>query len=77
MHKKNIQYNILFRRSMSEPFSKNSSIIDDYEYSNIRIKLPSNTIRIRICAISSVQIYLDSHSANMRHPNIFGYLFGT
>ena len=53
MHK-NIQYNILFRGSMSEPFSKMFSISDEYEYSNIRIKLPSNIIHIRIRAISGV-----------------------
>ena len=62
---------------MSEPFSKISSISDDYEYSNIRIKLPSNIIRIRIRAISGTQIYSDIHSVNMWYPNIFGYSFGT
>ena len=44
---------------------------------NIRIKLPLNIIRIRIRAISGVQIYLNICLVNMRHPNIFGYLFGT
>ena len=66
-----------FRGSLSEPLSKITSISDEYEYSNIRIKLPSNIIRIRICDISSVQIYLDICLVNMWHPNIFGYLFGT
>ena len=56
---------------MSEPFSKISSISDEYEYSNIRIRLPSNIIRIRIRAISGVQIYSDIRSVNMWHPNIF------
>ena len=76
MHK-NIQYNILFSGSMSEPFSKMLSISDEYEYSNIRIKLPSNIIRICICEISGVRIYLDICSVNIGHPNIFGYSFGT
>ena len=35
---------------------------DEHEYSNIRIKWPSNIIRIRIRAISPVRIYLDIHS---------------
>ena len=54
-----------------------SSISDEYEYSNIRIKLPSNIIGIRICASSGVQIYSDIRSVNMGYPNIFGYSFGT
>ena len=33
-------------------------------------------IRIRICAISEVQIYSDIHSVNMLHTNIFVYSFG-
>ena len=60
---------------MSEPFSKVSSISDEYEYLNIRIKLPSNIIRIH--AISGVRMYLDIRSVNVWHPNIFGYSIGT
>ena len=59
------------------PYKKISSISDKYEYSNIRIKLPSNIICICIRAISGVRIYSDIHSLNMLYPNIFGYLFGT
>ena len=73
----NIQYNILFRGSMSEPFSQISSISDEYEYLNIQIKLPANTIRICICAISGIKIYSDICLVNMWHTNLFGYLFGT
>ena len=62
---------------MSEPFSKISSISDDYEYSNIRIKLPSNIIRIRIRAISGVRIYSDIRLVNMWHLNLFRYSFVT
>ena len=76
MHK-NILYNIFFRLSMSEPFSKISSISDEYEYLNIQIILPSNIICIRIRAISGVRIYWDIRLVNMWHPNIFGFLFGT
>ena len=61
-----------FIGSMSEPFSKISSISDEYEYLNIQIKLPSNKLRNHILAISGIQIYLDIHSVNMWHPNIFG-----
>ena len=53
---KNIQYNILFRVSMSEPFSKISTISDEYEYLNIRIELPSNIIRICIFVYLFVSI---------------------
>ena len=54
----NIQYNILFRGSMSEPFFNFfSSISDEYEYLNNLIKVPSNIICIRICAVSGLQIY--------------------
>ena len=74
---KNIQYNILFSESMSEPFKKTSLISDEYEYLNILIKLPSTIICIRIHAIFVVQIYLDIFLVNMWHPNIFRYLFGT
>ena len=35
---------------------------DEHEYSNIRIKWPSNIICIRICAISPVRTYSDIHS---------------
>ena len=76
MHK-TISSITFFRGSMSEPFSKMSSISDEYEYLNIRIKLPSNIIRIRISANSGVQIYLDIRLVNMGYPNKFGYLFGT
>ena len=62
---------------MSEPFSKVSSISDEYEYSNIRITLPLNIIPICICAISGIQIYLDICLVNVWHQNIFGYSFGT
>ena len=62
---------------MSEPFSKMPSISDEYEYSNIQIKLPLNILRIRIRANSDVRIYLDICSVNMGYPNIFGYSFGT
>ena len=46
---------------------------------NIRIKWPSNIIRIRIRirAISAIQIYSGIRSVNMLHPNIFIYSFGT
>ena len=54
-----------------EPFKK-SLISDEYEYSNILMKLPSNIICIHIHAISRVQIYLDICLVNMWHPNIFG-----
>ena len=57
---------------MSEPFSKNSSISDEYEYLNIQIKG-----RIRIRAISGIQIYLDICFVNKWHPSIFEYSFGT
>ena len=46
-----------FRGSMSKPFLKISSISDDYAYTTIQTKLPSNIIRIRIHAMSCVQIY--------------------
>ena len=86
---KNIQCKILFRGNISEWFLKNSLISNKYEYSNIRIKLPSNIIRIRIRAISGIQIYSDIPfgkyvaSKYMRifiryimwHSNIFGYSF--
>ena len=55
------------------PFKKNLYSLN----LNIRIECPSNIIRIRICAISGTQIYLDIHSVNMLQPNIFGYSFGT
>ena len=74
---KNIQCKILFRGNISECFKKNSLISDEYEYSNIQIKWPSNIIRIRIRAISRIRIYSDIRSVNMLHPNIFGYSFGT
>ena len=61
---------------MSKPFSKISSAGDEYEYLNIRINLQLNNIRIPICAISGVQIYLDVRQINMWHPNIFGYSSG-
>ena len=61
---------------MGEPFSKISSISDEYEYKNIQINLNSNIICICICAISGIKIYSDIHSVNMWHPNIFGYFFG-
>ena len=73
----NIQCRILFSRSMSEPFKKNSSITDKYKYSNIQIKWPSNTICIPIRAISGVRIYSDIRSLNMLQSNIFRYSFGT
>ena len=60
---------------MSEPFSKISSISDEFKYSNIWLKLPLNIIRICICAISGIWIYSDVYSVNMWHPNIFGYSF--
>ena len=77
MHEINIQCkkNHL-KDSMSEYFSKVTTISDEYEYLNIRIKWPSNIIRIRICAISRVRIYSDIRSVNMWHANIFGYSFG-
>ena len=49
---------------------------DDYEYSNIWVKLSPNIIHINFCTISGVQIYLDISSVNMLHLNIFGYSFG-
>ena len=49
-----IQCKILFSGSMSEAFEKVSSVSDEYEYSNIRVKLPLNIIRIHIHAISGV-----------------------
>ena len=55
---KNIQFTILFRGNTSKPFLKLPSISNEYEYSNIRIKWPLNIIRIRICAISGIWIYL-------------------
>ena len=61
---KNIQCKVLFRGNISHPFKKISSISDEYEYSNIQIIWPSNIIRIRICAISGIQIYSDIHSVN-------------
>ena len=73
----NIQWKIYVEDS--EPFSKvNSSTVlsIEYKYLNIWIKGPSNIINICICTLSRVQIYLGSHSVNMLHPNIFGYLFG-
>ena len=70
-----MQYNILFRGSMSEPFKKISSISDVYEYSNIEIK--SSSYIIHIFAISGVRIYSDLRSVNMWHPKIIGYLFST
>ena len=62
--------------SMSESFFKVTAISYEYEYTNIQIKWPSNIIRICICAISRVRIYLYTCLANMWHPNILGYLFG-
>ena len=53
-------------------FFKVTTISDEYEYLNIRIKWPSNILRI--CAISRVGIYSDIRLVNMWHPNIFGYL---
>ena len=73
---KNIQCKILFRGSISKPFKK-KFISDEYEYSNILIKWPSNMICIHICAICGVQVYLVICSVNMLNPNIFGYSFGT
>ena len=74
---KNIQCKNLSRGSMIKPFLKNPSISDEYEYSYIWIKWPSNIIFIGICAGSRVQIYLDIHLVDMLHRNIFVYLFGT
>ena len=54
-----------------------SLISDEYQYLNIQIKCPSNIIFILIHAISGIQINLDISLVNTRHPNIFGYLFGT
>ena len=62
---------------MSGPFKKIHPISDEYKYSNIRIKRPSNIICICNRAISGVRIYSDIHSVIMLRPNIFGYLFGT
>ena len=73
----NIQCIILFRGNISEYFLKISSIRDEYEYKNIKIKWPSNIIRIRIRAISGIQIYSDICLVNMLHPNLFRYSFGT
>ena len=73
----NIHYRILFRGSMSEAFYKISSISDNYEYSNIQIKWPSNIICLHIRAISGVQIYSYIRSVNMLHSNIFRYSPGT
>ena len=73
----NIQCRVLFRGSMCGPFQKNSSISDNYKYSNIRIKGPSNIIYIHICAISEVQIYSDICLVNMLHLNIFRSSVGT
>ena len=70
MDNKNIQCKILFRRSISVPFSKISSISDEYEYLNTQITLPSNIIHIHVCAISKVRIYLEICLVNMLHPNI-------
>ena len=74
---RNIQCKILFRENISECFKKNSSISDEYVYSNIQIKWPSNIICICIRAISGIGIYSDICSVNMLHPDIFGYSFGT
>ena len=74
---KNIQCKILFRGNISEPFLKFSSISDENEYLNIRIKLPSNNILICIHDISGIQIYSDICLVNMLHPNILGYSFST
>ena len=52
---------------MSELFSKISSISDEYEYSNIQIKLPSDIIRIHI---SGVRIYSDIYLLNVWHSDI-------
>ena len=41
------------------PVKKIPSISDEYEYLNIRIKLTSNNIRIRIFAVSGIRIYSD------------------
>ena len=62
---------------MSGPFSKISSISDEYEYSNVEMKLPLKIICIHICAISGVQIYSGIRLVNRWHLNIFEYLFGT
>ena len=62
---------------MSEPSVKIPLISDEYEYSNIQIKLPSHIICIRIYAISRVRIYSDIRLVKMWHPNIFVYSFGT
>ena len=62
---------------MSEPIWKTPSISDEYEYSNIQNKWPSNNICICIHAILGAQIYSDIHLVNMLQPNIFGYSFGT
>ena len=70
------QINIQCKNSANEPVSKVITISDEYSYSNIRIKLPSTMIHIRIHAISRVQIYSDMRSVNMWHPNICEYLSG-
>ena len=72
----NIQYNILFRGSRIEPFSKfPHSVISR----NIQIfkKINPKFYCISICAIFGIQIYLDIRSVKMWHPNIFGYFFST
>ena len=56
---------MLFKGSMSEPFSKISSISDEYQYLNIQIKLLMNIICSPIHAISGVLIYSDICSVNM------------
>ena len=60
-----------FKETLVSPFKK---VLQSVMSMNIR---PSNIIRIRIRAISGIQIYSDIHSVNMLHPNIFGYSFGT
>ena len=56
---------------MSEPFSQISLISDEYEYSNILIKLPSNIMRSCICANSGIQINSDICLVNMWHLKIY------
>ena len=59
---------------MSEPFSKVTTSSEEYKYSNIWIKWPSNIICICISTIFWVWIYSDIHSLYMWHSNIFRYL---
>ena len=55
---------ILFRGSMSEPFSKTSKISDEFEYSNIWRKK------------TTLKSYLYLYLCYFQNMNIFGYLFG-